>query len=296
MRPSSRDIPVVILAGSDLKQGPVPAEAKHLHFVVAYKGAELCLGGRCLAQHLLDRVRASGTFGETYLAGPSRVYASLVDCEIIDTDGHLGQNIQKAVQFVQGRHGGETPIAFIASDVLPQPEEIRELARLLTNGGESSCETEKQEASSPLALTLSLVLAEKDLGVSRWKPKYRIKPTVGEEAVPFLPGHLGIAWPSRLRMGLLYRLFLLAYRERNRDFSRRPRVILLRILGSLVLRDVLNIFRLQAPTLTYNVVRHGLGTCFRWRRGDLDLEGLAFGIGADSRTASGFYLTGVNEE
>jgi hypothetical protein len=81
-------------------------------------------------------------------------------------------------------------------------------------------------------------------------------------------------------MGLLYRLFFLGYRERNRAQERRPRAIFLSILGNLLLRDALNLFRLEAPTLTYNVVRHGLGTWFRWRRAELDLEGLAFGLGA----------------
>ena len=68
------------------------------------------------------------------------------------------------------------------------------------------------------ALAISLVMAGRDLGAASWKPKYRVQPSPGEEAVPFLPGHLGVAWPSCLRMGLLYRLFFLAYQERNRDF------------------------------------------------------------------------------
>ena len=275
---SSRDIPVVILAGSDLMQGPVPSEAKELHFLVAYKGAELRVEGRSLAQHLVERVRASGAFGEVYLAGPRRVFCGLVDCTIIDTDGHVGQNIQAAVHFVQTKHGSDVPIAFLACDILPGPRELAEIVSqlVLPRSGR-----EEKGGGEPFpALAISLVTAAEELGAATWKPRYRVRTSRGEEAVPFLPGHFGVAWPSCLRMGLLYRLFSLAYQERNRDYSRRPRVIFLRILGNLLLRDALNLFRLQAPTLTYNIVRHGLGTWFRWRRAELDLEGLAFGLGA----------------
>jgi hypothetical protein len=83
-----------------------------------------------------------------------------------------------------------------------------------------------------------------------------------------------------MRLGFVYRLLRLAYSERNRDYSRRQWTILARIIWGLLWRDFVNLFRLQPPTLTYTIVRYGLGTFSRWRRGDLDLEGLALGFAA----------------
>jgi len=261
-------IPIVILAGSDLRRAPVPSQARHLEFVVAYKGAELRPGGRPLISHLVERVRASAGFGPVYVAGPRRIYEPLVDCPVIDTDGHLGENILAAVDCVRGHHGAASPLGLLACDVLPRPSEIAAMARLLTGG----------EGTLP-ALAVALIRAPQDLGVSQWKPRYRLRPHAGAEPVAFLPGHLGIIWPMHLRLGLVSRLLRLAYRERNRDYLRRRRGLVARILGTLLARDLLNLLRLQPPTLTYTVLRHGLGTFGAWRRGKLTLEGFAYGLG-----------------
>jgi hypothetical protein len=273
-------IPIVVLAGSDRKMGFTPAAARGMTFVVGYKGADLRFGGRPLADLLVERVRRSGAFGEVYLAGPRRIYDGLVACPIIDTDGHIGENIQAAVRHIRGRHGDQARVALIACDILPSAGEIRELADLLADGCLADPPPSRPGARPPAALAISIIRADQDLGASSWKPKYGVRPAPGADPIPVLPGHLGIAWPSRLRMGLLHRLFSLAYRERNRGYSSRRRAILLRIVGTLLRRDLLNVLRLQPPTLTWSVLRHGLGTYSRWRRGTLDLEGFALGVGA----------------
>jgi hypothetical protein len=276
----SGKIPIVVLAGSDLKRGFRPAGAQGLTFLVAYKGADLKFGGRPLAGLLVERVRRSEAFGDVYLAGPRRIYDGIVDCPIIDTDGHIGENILAAVSHVRERHGEDARVAFIACDILPSADEIRRLAELLADGCLVDPPPPRPGIPPPAALAISIVRAEEDLGASAWKPRYRVRPAPGAPPISVLPGHLGIAWPSRLRMGLLHRLFTLAYRERNRGYSTRTRAILLRILGTLLRRDLLNVLRLQPPTLTWSVLRHGLGTYGRWRRGDLDIEGFARGVGA----------------
>lgn len=271
--PSGKDsIPLVILAGSDRRAGPVPAEASNLHFVVGYKGACLRFGGRPLAQVLVERARKSKAFGEVYLSGPARVYQELVDCPVIDTDGHVGQNIRAAVNLVRERHGRRARLAFMACDILPEAEEIAELADQLTRLSAPGEEIP--------ALALSFIAAEAPLGASSWKPKYRIRTGPNAESHILLPGHLAVAWPARLRMGLLYRLLDLFYRERNKDYDQRRRAIIARILLTLLGRDFFNLIRLKPPTLTYTVLRHGLGTFMRWRRNQLDLEGLAHGCAA----------------
>ena len=263
-------LPIVILAGSDLKRGFVPPGAEGLHFMVGYKGADVRVRGRPLVELVLERVRESEAFGDVYVAGPSRIYSRLVDCPIVDTDGDLGENLGAAIEHVLERHGAESRIAFIACDVLPEAHEIAELGSLLAA---------PRESGVPPALAISLIGADQDLGSSSWKPKYFFRPRAGLDLEPFLPGHLGIAWPSRLRTGLLLRLLHLAYRQRNRGgYSKRRRTIVFNVLGTLLRRDLFNIARLEPPTLTYSVLRHGLGTFARWRRGEIDIEGLELGL------------------
>lgn len=270
-------VPLVILAGSDRRPGPVPPGAEGYHFVVGYKGAEIRVGERPLVEILLERIRHTSVFGETYLAGPRRVYEDLVDCPIIDTDSNISTNIRAAVEEVRARHGPDTRLAIISCDVLPSVEEIVDLAQeLMTPDGQGS----GGEGADEAAVALSLVRVEDDLGASAWKPKYRIRPGPDEEPLSLLPGHLAVARPSRIRTGLFHSLVRLAYQQRNRDYDERRRNILLRFVGTLIWRDFLNIFRLSPPTLTYSVLRHGLGAFLSWRRGELTLDGLASAIGA----------------
>ena len=192
-------IPIVILAGSDRRSGPVPEGGESLHFFVGYKGAEIQFGGRPLAAWLVDRLRESNSFSSVYLAGPRRVYEGLVGCEIIDTDGAVDRNIFRAEQVVRERHGNECRVAFIACDVFPSVEDIAQLTRELLSDDAPDA---SGRVPPPAALAIALCTPrESDLGASAWKPRYRVRVTPGEDPVPFYPGHLAIAWPSRLRTG-----------------------------------------------------------------------------------------------
>ncbi|MEW6742459.1 MAG: hypothetical protein AB1486_06845 [Planctomycetota bacterium] len=271
-------IPIVILAGSDRRPAAVPRGAESYHFLVGYKGARVHLQGQPLVRLLEQRLRQSAILGDVYLAGPRAVFEGLVDCAIIDTDRDIGRNIRATVDYLRERHGPETPIAFIASDILPETQEIDALVRDLMVPPAPS-------VGPPLPAQIpffawAMVHPEGALGASSWKPQYGIRPARDQPPLPFLPAHLAIIRPRYLRMRLLYRILQLAYEVRNRDFGHRRRVILTKLLWMLVRRDVANLFSLRAPTLTTTVLRHGLATISRWRKGVLDIEGLARGIAA----------------
>ena len=136
-RGADEQLPIVILGGSDRRPGAVPAGADSYHFIAGYKGAELRMAGRPLIGVLLDRVRSSGAFGSTYVAGPRQIYGDLVDCPIIDTDSNVGANIRAAVKEVQRLHGRRTGIGFISCDVLPAAEEISEVTAQLTGAADA---------------------------------------------------------------------------------------------------------------------------------------------------------------
>ncbi len=257
-------VPLLILAGSDRRPGPVPAGADSFHFVAGYKGAEFLVEGRCLAAVLVERCRQSGAFEDVSIVGPTAVYRDLVDCPIVDTDGHVGINVRAGIRDVLERHGADSPVAVMACDVLPSVEEIASLASALA-----------APLAEGAAFCFPLIRAAEDLGASSWKPQYGVRPEVDAEPVAFLPGHLVVARPSQLRMGVLYRLLDLFYRERNRDYDERRRVIVLLVLWTLIKRDLSNLMRFAAPVLTWTVLRHGLRIFWLWRRGQLDFDSLA---------------------
>lgn len=265
-------IPLVILAGSDNRRGAVPAGADDFHFLVGYKGADLKIAGRPLIVILIERARASGAFGEVFVAGPKRIFGSLVDCPVIDTDGSVGDNIRCAIDGVCQSHGEDTRIAFLSCDVLPSPAELSELMAglVVREGGEGF--------DSMPALAISLVLVPEEVGASVWKPKYVIRESEHEQPVAFYPSHLGVALPKKLRTGLLFRSIALVYRERNRDYEQRRKDIVFRLLGVLLWRDLNNLLRLHPPTLTYSAIRYGLGAFMAWRRNELTIEMLATAI------------------
>ena len=270
-------LPLVILAGSDRRPSQGPAAARDLHFLGGYnKGAELQAHGRPLIQELLGRVRDSGAFSTVYVAGPQALYEPLVvglaDVSIIDTDRHVGQNIKVALDKVRARHGEDMRVAVMACDILPSASELAELA--------ADLDADRAADGEPAALAFSLVPWREDLGSSAWKPRYPLRSNSGDAPRPYLPGHLGIAWPCRLRIGLFFQIVDLAYAQRNLDFEARRHFIVSRLLRSLLWRDLLNILRLSPPTLTYTVLYHGLRAFLTWRRGDLSLEQLGYAFGA----------------
>ena len=253
-------IPITILGGSDRKRSRLPDRARGMHPLGAYKGAALCLDGEPLALVLARRLLASGGFGPVTIAGPDRIYGPRIlerwgadepgpAPVVIDTDSTVAMNLKAAIRHHEATHEG--PLAILACDVLPTVDELADLRA-------------RFEEARPVGLWLPFIQSPPDpdeLGAFAWKPKYRIVPADtkdGTDAVPILPGHLGIFKPERLRVRLLFNLMDAAYRTRNRPVASRRWAMLWRVSGSLLLADLLRLLRLHPPTRTVAVVRAGL--------------------------------------
>jgi hypothetical protein len=65
-----RTIPLIILGGSDRKPAALPPQGRDLHPLSGCKGIDVRLAGRCLIEHLADRLRRSGAFEPIWVAGP----------------------------------------------------------------------------------------------------------------------------------------------------------------------------------------------------------------------------------
>src|SRR5438105_5690896 len=96
-------MPILILAGSDQRPGPVPQDLQPDDMLSGFKGAIRLPWGRSLAAELVDRVRATGRFQDPLLVGPKTVYAGLVDCEIIDVEGTLTATLRRVIDVVRTR-------------------------------------------------------------------------------------------------------------------------------------------------------------------------------------------------
>ncbi|NIM62386.1 MAG: hypothetical protein GTN89_11370, partial [Acidobacteria bacterium] len=77
----------------------------------------------------------------------------------------------------------------------------------------------------------------RQLGVSEWKPRYRLVPAAGNPAVEVLGGHLVIVRPASLRLDFLRRLFSHVYATRNRRLAYRRTVVLSKMIGWLIAED-----------------------------------------------------------
>ena len=263
-------LPIVILAGSDMQRGFVPPGAENLHFMVGYKGADVPGWGGGLSRSWCSSASGRAMPSATSTSrGPRASTRGSSTARSWTRTATSGRTSRLRSSTSSSATGPRAASPSSRGDVLPEAGEIAELGRLLAA---------PRDSGVPPALAISLIAADQDLGSSSWKPKYFFRPRAGLDLEPFLPGHLGIAWPSRLRTGLLLRLLHLAYRHRNRGYSSRKRTIVLSILGTLIRRDLWNLARLEPPTLTYSVLRHGLGTFARWRRGEIDLAGLELGL------------------
>jgi len=239
-----RPVPVTILGGSDRKPGSMPENGGSLHPLATYKSVAVQVDGRPLVALLAERLRASGAFGPVTIAGPARIHADLrLPVRIVDTDGSVAENLRAAI----GVHPADEPMAVLACDVLPSPEELASLRA-------------RYEEDRPCALWLPFVRVPPDrrsLGAFAWKPEYVVVPDSGED-VAILPGHLGIFVPSALRLRLLYRLLDSAYRSRNHSVAYRRAVMLRMVLASLLLQDLKLLTSLRAPSRTLTVLQSGL--------------------------------------
>jgi len=232
---------------------------------LGYKAVDLRIHGRPLIDLLVERLRASGGFDPIFIAGPSRVYGpACPDLEVIDTDSSFGGNIRAAIEFIQEK----TPrarIAFTTCDILPRVEELKSLLSDFHH-------------HRPLDFWMPHIRVPEDpaeLGESQWKPRYRLVAEGASEAVETLPGHLVIVDPRALRLDLLYKLFQLSYRTRNRSVAYRRAVIGRKVMGTLLMADLKRMTRFRMPEITWDVVRNGLAIAHGLRSGNMNAETLA---------------------
>jgi hypothetical protein len=241
----SEPIPILILAGSDRRQGPVHPELSPQDMLSGFKGAIPLPWGKCIAAELINRYRKSGRFADPLLIGPRSVYDGLVDCEIIDVDGTLVDSLRFAQQRISTRFPNSAPVAVSACDILPTPQEIRELL-------EGS-----YDAHRDCHFWWQMITAEpEELGASSWKPRYAIQGQPGEVPRTAYPGHLVIYRPDAVRTDLLIRLLTLAYRYRNRPLRKRALPMLIRGVGMMAMQDFRNLAAGQLPLLTFSIPWH----------------------------------------
>lgn len=254
--PRASPIPILLLAGRDRRTTVVPGGG---HVLAGYKAMDLKIAGRPMIVHLIERLREAGGFNPIFVAGPAAVYAELFEyvplggprgehtaVRLVDTDATFGENIRAGVEVILAEHP-DSYLACITTDVLP---EVAELRRLLDDF----------ERHQPLHFWTIECRAEDDalLGRSAWKRRYRIRPEGEEKVVPTLPGHLIIVDPGALRLHLLYRLFELAYRTRNRPTTFRRVYVIRKSLGMLLAEDLKRLLRLRLPVITWGMVYNGL--------------------------------------
>lgn len=256
-------LPIVILAGSDLRAGPVPQGLKRENMLTGYKGAHRLPWGHCLAGELVERVKESDRFEEPILVGPRRVYEGKVDCQIVDAEGNLMTTLQSAIEYIQNRFSFSSPVAFFTCDILPTPDEIRRLLE--------TCYAPYQECM----FWWQMVEARpEELGISAWKQSYQIRPDVGQPPKNLYPGHLVIARLNGLRIGLANRILGLMYRYRARNIHKRHFRMTARALGTLVAEDFHDLLSLKASLLAVSIPYYGISRYYRLRNGALTLPDL----------------------
>lgn len=235
-------LPLVLLAGRDRRGAPLPESGRGLHPLHGYKAMELEVAGRPLIVRLLEVLRASGAFGPIFVAGPAHVYAALAGIELIDTDRDFGGNIRAALEEVR-RRGIAGQVAFMTSDLLPDPGELR-----------AALDDLERHQPCDFWMVQCRVRDAGALGASAWKPEYLIRPEGESAAVGTLPGHLIVADPRIMRLEILYRAFELAYRTRNRPVRYRLAVIVPGMLGTLLAADLERLFTLRRPGVTFDML------------------------------------------
>ncbi len=246
------ELPLILLAGRDRRGSELPEEGRDLHVLRGYKAIELEIAGQPLLVRLIERLRDCGAFAPIFLAGPARVYGPLVAEElagevlVVDTDGDFGENIRAGLEAAMA-HGHHGQVAVMTSDVLPDPADLREALDDL-----------RQHQPCDFWCVECRVRDAAQLGASAWKPEYLIQPEGESRPVPTLPGHLVVADMAAARLDLLYRIFELAYRTRNRPMAYRQAMIVSGALLALLGKDLERILSLRWPTLTWEMVWHGV--------------------------------------
>ncbi|NJL27859.1 MAG: hypothetical protein HC897_08150 [Thermoanaerobaculia bacterium] len=250
MRPhmTIQPFPLVILGGRDRHRSVLPDGGRDKHPLRGYKAVDTRIGDRTLIEVLTARLRATGAFAPIYVAGPRHVYEPLgMDVRLIDTDGEFGENLRAALEAVAAT-GWPQLVGFTTCDILPSNTDLqRALDDLEHQPRFDFWYPQCREPADPSRL-----------GSSAWKPRYPIQPTGETRPVPTLPGHLLVVDPQALRLELIYRLFELAYRSRNRPVRFRRSWIMRHVFWALVREDLRRLFSLRVPNISWLVLFNGL--------------------------------------
>lgn len=231
----SARLPIIILAGGNDRLETIPRGFAADDVLRGFKGAVRLPSGRCIAGELIQRMRESGRFEDPIVVGPRRVYGDLVDCEIADTTGDLPATIAEFTSLLTRRYPGR-PVAVSACDILPTAEDFRALL------------DESYFPHAGSGLWWQLIAAEpEEMGVSGWKPSYRMRLAPGEPLLNLYPGHLVILRSDAVRLDIFNRFLMLAYRFRNRSVYERVIRITLRAVGLWLADDMKRIGSLRWP-------------------------------------------------
>ena len=243
----ARPLPLILLAGCDRRDG-APPEARHdLHMLRGYKAKELTIGGRPLIVCLLERLRDCGGLDPIFVAGPAHLYEGLdPEVRLVDTDGDFSENVRAGLE-AAAAVGCEGLVGVMTSDLLPDPAELR-----------TALEDIERHRPLDFWIVECRPRTPEELGTSAWKRKYYIQPRGEEKAVGTLPGHLFVADPRVIRLNLLYTLFEIAYRTRNRPTAYRRTVVVRNILATLLFKDLKRLLTLRVPNITYDMLWHGV--------------------------------------
>lgn len=261
----NRTLPIVILAGSDRRAGQLPAQGADRHPLSGYKGVDVRIAGRPMVEILVERLRECGRFEPIFVVGPASRYARDLGggVRLVESDGAVGDNLRAGFTAVRAARAGRF-VAVTTCDVLPDRASLGALA-------------DAYERAGPCALWFPLVRVPEDrarLGVSEWKPTYRLRERPGEPAVAFLPGHIAITDPDGLREPFVYQLIQVGYQTRNRPIGERRGVMVRGVLRELVSRDLRSLLRLRPPTLTLGVLAAGIGAAGALKAGTITRRAL----------------------
>lgn len=260
MSPSD-PLPILILAGSDQRPGPVGPGLTADVMLSGYKGALALPSGRCLAAELIDRLRRSGRFADPVLLGPLSIYERRVDCEVVDVTGTLDKTLSRVTGLLGERYSPDQPVAISTCDILPTVEEISEI---IETG---------YAPNAACHFWWQIVTAEPgELGAGSWKPRYGLRTAPGAPLLTVYPGHLVIIRPNALRLDLLNGLLVAIYRYRNRPLKKRFLPMLRSGLSLLAGHDLRNLARRQLPILTVSIPWHIVRAYAGIRRGTLTLS------------------------
>lgn len=256
----TQPLPILVLAGSDATPGPIPRGMQPGEMLSGFKGTLPLASGKPLAAELVDRLRQSGCFAEPRLVGPRRIFAPLVDVEVLDVEGSLAQSLARLRTWCLQELPKGDSLAVCACDILPTPQELQQLMAEHYQPHRESVFWGEFVTAAPAAM-----------GASGWKPAYRFLAADGAPESVY-PGHLFVIRPAALRLRLIGHLLQLAYRYRNLPLARRPLPMLWHGLGRLLREDLAGLARGKAPTLALGIPWHALRAYFRYRRGRLSFE------------------------